>query len=97
MVFFFTLPDYPITVLQNDRSDKLVVTATGTGGLTELQEKVDAAKGSFAYVRVTYSNDKESRREKFILVTWIGSGCKVMRKAKVCLSITCARSYVQHL
>jgi len=68
---------------ENDRSDKLVVTATGTGGLAELQEKVDSAKGSFAYVRVTYSNDKESQREKFILVTWIGPGCKVMRKAKI--------------
>ena len=73
---------------QNDRSDKLVVTATGTGGLAELQEKVDSAKASFAYVRVTYSNDKESHREKFILVTWIGSGCKmIMRKAKVRLSV----------
>ncbi len=27
--------------------------------------------------------DKESKREKFILVVWIGSKCKVMRKAKV--------------
>jgi hypothetical protein len=71
---------------QNDRSDKLVVTATGTGGLAELQEKLDPAKASYAYVRITYSNDKESRREKFILVTWIGSGCKIMRKAKVRLS-----------
>jgi len=40
-------------------------------------------KASYAYVRVTYSNDKESQREKFILVVWIGPGCKVMRKAKV--------------
>ncbi|KAN0131639.1 hypothetical protein V8E53_010481 [Lactarius tabidus] len=68
---------------ENDRSDKLGVTATGTGGLLELQEKLDTTKASYAYVRVTYSNDKESQREKFILVTWIGSGCKVMRKAKI--------------
>jgi len=68
---------------ENDRSDKLVVTAIGTGGLAELQEKLDPAKASFVYVRVTYANDKESQREKFILVTWIGSGCKVMRKAKI--------------
>lgn len=71
---------------QNDRSDKLSVSATGTGGLTELQEKLDPAKASYAYVRITYSNDKESQREKFILVTWIGPGCKIMRKAKVRLS-----------
>ena len=73
---------------QNDRSDKLVVTATGTGGLAELQEKLDPAKGSFAYARVTYCNDKESQREKFILVTWIGAGCKIMRKAKVTIRLT---------
>ena len=30
-----------------------------------------------------YANDKESTREKFILVVWIGPNCKVMRKAKV--------------
>ena len=71
---------------QSDRSDKLLVTATGTGGLAELQEKLDSAKASYAYVRITYSNDKESQREKFILVTWIGPGCKIMRKAKVRLS-----------
>jgi hypothetical protein len=66
----------------------LGVTATGTGGLLELQEKLDTTKASYAYVRVTYSNDKESQREKFILVTWIGSGCKVMRKAKVGLHLS---------
>ena len=34
-------------------------------------------------MRVQYSNDKESTREKFILVIWIGPDCKVMRKAKI--------------
>jgi len=68
---------------ESDRSDTLKVTATGSGGLTELREHLDDSKASFAYVRVTFSNDRESRREKFILVTWIGSGCKVMRKAKI--------------
>lgn len=82
--FFLTFPD--CTYGQGDRSDKLVVTATGTGGLAELQEKLDPSKASYAYARITYSNDKESQREKFILITWIGSGCKILRKAKVRLS-----------
>ena len=69
--------------VQSDRSDKLQVSKTGTGGLTELQENLDNSKASYAYVRVTYANDKESKREKFILVIWIGPNCKVMRKAKV--------------
>ena len=51
--------------------------------MDELRERLDEANASFAYVRVQYSNDKESVREKFILVVWIGSSCKVMRKAKV--------------
>jgi hypothetical protein len=61
----------------------LSVTQTGTGGLTELRELLDDGRASFAYARVTYSNDKESKREKFILIVWIGHSCKVMRKAKV--------------
>jgi len=68
---------------ESDRSDKLKLTGTGTGGLTELRDVLDDGKASFAYVRVAYSNDKESTREKFILVVWIGPQCKVMRKAKI--------------
>ena len=61
-----------------------MLTSTGSGGLAELREQLDDGKASFAYARVQYANDKESTREKFILIVWIGSGCKVMRKAKVC-------------
>lgn len=68
---------------ESDRSDKLTVTQTGTGGLAELRDALGDSKASYAYVRVTFSNDKESQREKFILVVWIGPGCKVMRKAKI--------------
>ncbi|KAI0792387.1 actin depolymerizing protein [Abortiporus biennis] len=68
---------------ENDRSDKLVLSATGTGGLEELRDRLDESKASFAYARVQYANDKESKREKFILIIWIGPNCKVMRKAKI--------------
>jgi hypothetical protein len=67
----------------SDKSDKLTVTDTGAGGLTELKEALDDSRASFAYARISYSNDKESKREKFILVVWIGPNCKVMRKAKI--------------
>lgn len=50
---------------------------------------MDESKASYAYVRIRYSNDKESQREKFILVIWIGPSCKVMRKAKVSLPTIC--------
>jgi len=71
---------------ESDRSDKLLA-RTGTGGLLELVENLDDSKASYAYVRVSYSNDKESMREKFILVSWIGKGCKVMRKAKISVQL----------
>jgi len=68
---------------ETDRSDKLKVTQTGTGGLSELRDVLNDGRASYAYARVTYSNDKESSREKFILIIWIGKDCKVMRKAKI--------------
>lgn len=83
-----------LSELQSDRSDKLELTSTGTGGLQELRDHLEDSKASFAYVRVQYANDKESKREKFILVIWIGSGCKVMRKAKVRLFLVSSRFWV---
>ncbi|KAF9445803.1 actin depolymerizing protein [Macrolepiota fuliginosa MF-IS2] len=68
---------------ESERSDKLKLTSTGTGGLSELKDNLDDSKASYAYARVKYSNDKQSVREKFILVVWIGPNCKVMRKAKI--------------
>ncbi|KAL4072493.1 hypothetical protein V8B97DRAFT_1917265 [Scleroderma yunnanense] len=76
------LLDYEVRIM-SDRSDKLLVTKTGTGGLSELREALKDSNASYAYARIKYSNDKESQREKFILVVWIGSGCKIMRKAKI--------------
>ncbi|KAJ3815236.1 actin depolymerizing protein [Lentinula edodes] len=68
---------------ESDRSDTLKLTQTGTGGLAELREVLDDSRASYAYVRVQYSNDKESIREKFVLIVWIGPRCKLMRKAKI--------------
>ncbi|SCZ98511.1 BZ3500_MvSof-1268-A1-R1_Chr3-1g05432 [Microbotryum saponariae] len=68
---------------EGDKSDKLNLTATGTGGLDELKTKFADERASFAYARITYSNDKESTRDKFIFITYIGSGVRVMRKAKI--------------
>ena len=61
----------------------LTLTSTGAGGLSELAEKLDDSQAQYAYVRVEYANDTESKRVKFVLVIWIGEGTKVMRKARV--------------
>lgn len=63
--------------------DALTLAGTGTGGLSELADKFDDCAAQYAYVRIEYANDTESRRVKFVVVVWIGEGTKVMRKAKV--------------
>ena len=50
--------------------------------MDELSGFLDDSKASYGYARISYSNDKESQREKFVLVVWIGKDTKVMRKAK---------------
>ncbi|BEI86578.1 hypothetical protein CcaverHIS002_0608650 [Cutaneotrichosporon cavernicola] len=68
---------------ESDRSDKLVLSETGTGDIAEFSSKLDPANASFGFVRVKYSNDDHSFREKFALVIWIGENVRVMRRAKV--------------
>ncbi|KAM0750912.1 ADF-like domain-containing protein [Meredithblackwellia eburnea MCA 4105] len=68
---------------ESEKSDTLKLTATGTGGLEELKTHLSDDRASFAYARIEYSNDKESQRSKFILITYIGSNVRVMRKAKL--------------
>jgi hypothetical protein len=63
--------------------DKLKLSETGSGGLEELATKLDESQAQYAYVRVEYANDTESKRVKFVLIIWIGEGTKVMRKARV--------------
>ena len=63
--------------------NKLELTGTGTGGLSELANKLDDGQVQYGYVRIEYANDAESTRVKFVLVVWIGENTKVMRKARV--------------
>ncbi|EJU02394.1 actin depolymerizing protein [Dacryopinax primogenitus] len=75
--------NWMLVAYEGDKGDKLVLGASGNGGLKELAEAFDDGQAQFAYCRVNYSNDPHSTREKFVFVTWIGPGTRVMRKAKV--------------
>ena len=76
--------------------DALTLSATGTGGLSDLAEHLDDSQAQYAYVRVEYANDTESSRVKFVLVIWIGEGTKVMRKAKVSIQSGEVKMVLQH-
>lgn len=76
--------------------DALTLTSTGTGGLDELKEKLDESQAQYAYVRVEYANDTESKRVKFALIIWIGEGTKVMRKARVSIQSGEVKKILNH-
>ncbi|WOO81044.1 Coactosin [Vanrija pseudolonga] len=80
---------------ESDKSDKLVLSETGTGDLDEFTSKLDPAKASFGFVRVKYANDEHSFREKFTLVTWIGENVKIMRRAKVSVHTADVKSIIR--
>ncbi|CAH7671619.1 hypothetical protein BY996DRAFT_6433819 [Phakopsora pachyrhizi] len=68
---------------ESEKSDSLRLYRTGSEGLEELKGLLENDQASFVYSRITYSNDKESQRHKFVLIIWIGPEVRVMRKAKL--------------
>ena len=61
----------------------LRIVATGSGDYNEFVQAI-SVKGEvlFGYVRVT-SGDSESKRAKFVFVSWIGEGVGALKKARV--------------
>lgn len=54
---------------------------TGTGGLNELAEEFKDNEKSYAYLRVV-AGDEESKRAKFVFISWCGPEVKALAKAK---------------
>ncbi|KAK4464551.1 putative Coactosin [Cladorrhinum samala] len=76
--------------------NKLELSATGTGGITELASRLDNTQVAYAYVRVEYANDAESKRVKFAFVVWIGENAKVMRKARASIEAGEVKKVLSH-
>ncbi|KAL0941351.1 Coactosin [Colletotrichum truncatum] len=76
--------------------NNLTLTKTGTGGLTELASELDDSQVQYAYVRVEYANDAESKRVKFAFIIWIGENTKVMRKARVSIESSEVKNVLSH-
>merc|ERR1711879_76927 len=66
------------------KKDTLELASKGAGNpVTEIKPLLKEDQVMFAYAKINYANDKESTRNKFILVIYIGPQVKVMRRAKV--------------
>lgn len=76
--------------------NKLALTKTGSGGLSELSSELDDSQVQYAYARVEYANDSESTRVKFVMIIWIGSSAKVMRKARASIESGEVKKVLSH-
>ena len=69
-------------VLGYEGKTKIVVQATGSGDWNEFTGHLRDGEAQFGFVRVT-TGDEESKRAKFVFVSWVGSGVSILARAKV--------------
>lgn len=62
-----------------------------------MREKLDPTQAQYAYCRVEYANDTESKRVKFVFIVWIGEQTKVMRKARVSIESGAVKQVLNHI
>jgi len=75
---------------------ELYVTDEGDGTIKDVVDKFHDDQCQFAYIRVT-TGDTESRRAKFVLLTWIGEGAKVLQKAKMSVHKASVKSVFKNI
>eukprot|EP01108_Squamamoeba_japonica_P001132 TRINITY_DN144_c0_g1_i1.p1 TRINITY_DN144_c0_g1~~TRINITY_DN144_c0_g1_i1.p1 ORF type:complete len:143 (-),score=61.94 TRINITY_DN144_c0_g1_i1:149-577(-) len=69
-------------VFKYEGKQKIVLATTGTGGLAELGENFAEDEAAFAFLRIT-TGDEESKRAKFVLVSWCGEKVGALARAKM--------------
>lgn len=64
-----------------NQKDTLKLVASGSGGMNELKQHLDANQVLYGVFRVV-GVDQDSRRTKFVFVTFIGSGLSPLKRAR---------------
>ena len=68
---------------EDPKSNVLVVDCKGEGnGLEEIKAHLQEDQCQYCYVRLT-TGDEESRRTKFIFITWVGERVSPLKRAKI--------------
>eukprot|EP00094_Tigriopus_californicus_P009596 TCALIF_09251-PA protein Name:"Similar to COTL1 Coactosin-like protein (Bos taurus)" AED:0.18 eAED:0.18 QI:0/0/0/0.5/1/1/4/0/120 len=75
--------------------NKLGLTAKGKG-FPEFKACFEDDDRGFGYIRIQ-TGDEMSKRAKFVLVTWVGPGVSVMKKAKMSTDKALMKDIVQNL
>jgi hypothetical protein len=63
-------------------TNKIVSQGKGEGGLAELVEQFADDQAQYAYLRVV-SGDSESKRTKFVFISWCGPSVGALKRAKM--------------
>jgi len=69
-------------LLKHESNTKVRAEATGSGGLEEILPLLGEKETAFIYIRYT-TGDTESKRAKFVFISWCGARAPIMRKAKM--------------
>jgi len=83
-------------VLSYSNPTTLTVQASGEGSLDDATANFADDGCQFGYVRVT-TGDEESKRAKFVLISWIGENAKVMQKAKMSIHKASVKSIFRNI
>eukprot|EP01101_Sappina_pedata_P010007 TRINITY_DN6197_c0_g1_i1.p2 TRINITY_DN6197_c0_g1~~TRINITY_DN6197_c0_g1_i1.p2 ORF type:complete len:144 (-),score=86.07 TRINITY_DN6197_c0_g1_i1:148-579(-) len=69
-------------VLEYATKSSLRVKASGSGDYNEFLSNFEDDKAQFGFLRVT-TGDSESKRAKFVFISWVGSTVGALARAKV--------------
>eukprot|EP01116_Phalansterium_solitarium_P008558 TRINITY_DN22488_c0_g1_i1.p1 TRINITY_DN22488_c0_g1~~TRINITY_DN22488_c0_g1_i1.p1 ORF type:complete len:145 (+),score=30.27 TRINITY_DN22488_c0_g1_i1:122-556(+) len=70
------------TVFGYEGNAKIVLQGKGDGGLNELGQLFEDDQAQYAFIRVT-SGDQESKRAKFVFISWCGEKVGALKRAKM--------------
>jgi len=82
-------------VFKFDENNRLGVTATGSD-FTGFKSYFGTDDRGFGYIRIK-TGDEMSKRAKFVLVTWVGPGVSVMKKAKMSTDKALMKDIIQNM
>lgn len=75
-------------------NSKIVVAGSGAGGVDELKGTLGDDQVQYGYLRVT-SGDNESKRAKFVFISWVGEKVGPLKRAKVSVHKANIKSIIQ--
>eukprot|EP01114_Cavostelium_apophysatum_P016869 TRINITY_DN488_c0_g1_i1.p2 TRINITY_DN488_c0_g1~~TRINITY_DN488_c0_g1_i1.p2 ORF type:complete len:168 (-),score=50.60 TRINITY_DN488_c0_g1_i1:132-569(-) len=69
-------------LLGYEGNTKIVLKGKGTGGVSEMAQQLGEDEAAYGYLRII-TGDNESRRTKFVFLSWCGPNVGALKRAKM--------------